>query len=77
MSAAIQIQDVSFAYPSSLTVLEHVSLEVTTGEFLGLVGPNGGGKTTLLKIVLGLLKPTRGRVRVLGAPPEDGRAEIG
>jgi len=77
MNPVIQIEDVSFAYPFGPPVLEHVDLAVDEGEFVGLVGPNGGGKTTLLKIMLGLLRPSSGRVRVLGRPPEEGRAEIG
>lgn len=77
MSPVIQIDDVSFAFPFSPPVLDHIDLEVTEGEFVGLVGPNGGGKTTLLKIILGLLKPSAGRIRVLGKPPEEGRSEIG
>jgi len=77
MNPVIQIEDVSFAYPFGPPVLEHIDLAVDEGEFVGLVGPNGGGKTTLLKIMLGLLRPSSGRVRVLGRPPEEGRAEIG
>lgn len=77
MNPVIQIEDVSFAYPFGPPVLEHIDLEVDEGEFVGLVGPNGGGKTTLLKIMLGLLRPASGRVRVLGRPPEEGRSEIG
>ena len=48
------------------TVLEEVNLEVKEGDFLGLIGPNGGGKTTLLRAILGLVKPSRGRVAVFG-----------
>ena len=52
----IELKDVSFRYNSSV-VLEHVSFSVKEGEYLGIIGPNGGGKTTLLKIILGLLRP--------------------
>jgi zinc transport system ATP-binding protein len=72
----ITLEDVSFAYDGA-TVLEGVTLEVGRREFLGLVGPNGGGKSTLLKLVLGLIVPTRGRVRVLGGPPAAGRQRVG
>jgi zinc transport system ATP-binding protein len=58
-------------------VLEQVNLSVEQGEFLGLVGPNGGGKSTLLKIVLGLLQPTTGRVTALGRRPVEARQAIG
>ncbi len=74
--AVISIEDLSFSYEGP-PVLEHVSLEVQRGEMLGLVGPNGGGKSTLLKMVLGLLRPDRGRVTVLGLSPREGRKEIG
>ncbi len=72
----IRLRDVSFSYGGP-PVLEGVSLAVQAGEFLGLVGPNGGGKTTLLKIILGLLRPRGGEVRVLGMAPEKGRSQIG
>jgi len=72
----IVIDDVSFSYDGP-PVLEHVTLAVEQGEMLGIVGPNGGGKSTLLKIVLGLLKPDSGKVTVLGHAPREGRGEIG
>jgi zinc transport system ATP-binding protein len=62
----IELKDVSFAYGSGPLALEQVNLKVWEGEFLGLIGPNGGGKTTLLKLVLGSLEPLTGEVRVLG-----------
>jgi zinc transport system ATP-binding protein len=76
MNPVIQVQDVSFSYGGS-AVLKDVNLDLEKGEFLGLVGPNGGGKSTLLKVVLGLIKPSTGRVIVFGKPPEKGRAYIG
>lgn len=72
----ITLENVSFAY-GKLPVLENVSLNIERGEFLGVVGPNGGGKSTLLKIILGLLKPRHGRVTVLGKSPDKGRKSIG
>ena len=60
-----------------MPTLERVNLTVQTGEFLGLVGPNGGGKTTLLKLVLGLLLPDTGTVRVFGEPPVKARKQVG
>ncbi len=59
------------------TVLEEVNLEVKEGDFLGLIGPNGGGKTTLLRAILGLVKPSRGRVAVFGMSPEAARCRVG
>lgn len=50
-------------------VLQDIDFKVDRGEFLALIGPNGGGKTTLLRVVLGLVRPQRGSVRVLGGEP--------
>lgn len=73
---AIDIAGVHFAY-GEVPVLEDVTLSVAPGEFLGIVGPNAGGKSTLLKLILGLLKPSAGRIRVLGEPPRRARRRIG
>ena len=73
---AITVEGVSFAY-GDVPVLEEVDLSVAAGEFLGLVGPNGGGKSTLLKLILGLLTPTTGRITVLDKSPAEGRRRIG
>ena len=59
------------------TVLEDVNLSVERLDFIGLVGPNGGGKTTLFKVLLGLLPPTRGEVRIMGQSVAAGRRHIG
>jgi zinc transport system ATP-binding protein len=72
----IELDSVSFTYGGP-PVLQDVSLEVPPGEFLGLVGPNGGGKSTLLKIMLGLLEPSTGRVAVLGRRPAEACREVG
>src|SRR5882724_6086987 len=64
----IELTDVSFSYAPGTPVLERVNLSVRDGEFLGLIGPNGGGKTTLINLLLGQLKPLAGSVRVLGRP---------
>lgn len=67
---AVQVDGVTFSYPGSdAPALENVSLTVAEGERLGVLGPNGGGKSTLLKIVLGVLTPASGRVTVLGRTP--------
>ena len=70
------MEDVWVQY-NGVTVLEDITLSVQNRDFLGIIGPNGGGKTTLLKVILGLIKPNRGRVTVLGGPPEEGRRFIG
>lgn len=59
------------------TILQDVNLEVYPTDFIGLIGPNGGGKTTLLKVILGLLPPQRGEVRILGSDVQHGRRFIG
>jgi zinc transport system ATP-binding protein len=73
---AISIAGVGFSYGEA-PVLEGVDLDVTQGEFIGLVGPNAGGKSTLLKLVLGLLEPQSGRVKVLGRTPAQARCLLG
>lgn len=65
---AMQIQDLSFAYTGHL-VLEDVQLTLQQGEFMFMLGPNGGGKTTLIKILLGILPYKQGKVRILGQAP--------
>ena len=72
----IDLQHLRFAYGAA-PVLEDVDLMVSQGEFLGLVGPNAGGKSTLLKLVLGLLEPQGGRILVLGQTPRRARQRIG
>jgi len=67
MTTAINVENVSFAYDEQ-PVLRNVSMEIESGEFLGLVGPNGSGKTTLLKIMLGLQSPDSGSVELFGTP---------
>jgi zinc transport system ATP-binding protein len=74
--AVIELRGLSFAY-GAVPVLENVDLAVDAGEFLGIVGPNAGGKSTLLKLILGLLEPTAGTVRVLGRSPQAASREIG
>jgi zinc transport system ATP-binding protein len=64
----IEISNIDFAYGQRL-VLKHISLSVARGTTVGVIGPNGGGKTTLIKLLLGLLKPTRGTIAVAGLPP--------
>ncbi len=73
---AIEIKGVSFSY-GEVPVLEKVDLTVPEGEFLGIVGPNAGGKSTLLRLILGLLEPDEGEIRVLGLPPKRARRAMG
>jgi ABC-type Mn2+/Zn2+ transport system ATPase subunit len=64
----LRISGLSVAY-GGLRALEDVSLDVNEGEFVTIVGPNGAGKSTLLKLIAGLIRPTSGRLSVLGGPP--------
>ncbi len=66
--SVISISNVSRRFGAKLA-LDNVSLEVTAGQVLGLVGANGAGKTTLIKHILGLLQPAGGSVRVFGLDP--------
>jgi ATP-binding cassette subfamily B protein RaxB len=65
----IELRNVSFRYAETeATVLEDISFVVEPGEFVTIMGPSGGGKTTLTKIMLGLLEPTRGEILIDGIP---------
>jgi zinc transport system ATP-binding protein len=68
MQLAAQLLDVSFEYAPGRLVLERVTLELGQGEFVAVAGPNGGGKTTLVRVLLGLQRPTAGRALLYGEP---------
>jgi zinc transport system ATP-binding protein len=71
---AIAITGMSFHYPDGTSALERIHLHVARGSTLAIIGPNGGGKTTLLKILLGLLEGYSGGVSVAGMPPRVARS---
>lgn len=73
---AIDVAHLSFDYPGH-PVLKDVSFKVSPGEFLGIIGPNGGGKTTLLHLLMGFLKPNHGEILLGGESPKKKRLEIG
>jgi zinc transport system ATP-binding protein len=66
----ISLKNVSFSYDGNEKVVENVSYDVHKGDYIGLIGPNGGGKTTTLKLMLGLLIPTKGQVMLFDTPIE-------
>ena len=73
---AVRLQDVWVRY-GDMPVLEATNLTIRHKDFLGIIGPNGGGKSTLLKVILGLVKPSQGRVIVMGDTPERSRQFVG
>jgi len=72
----IELDHVWFSYQGS-PVLVDVTFALPRGEFLGIIGPNGGGKTTLLRLMVGLLNPDRGTIRVLGQEPSVASSKVG
>jgi zinc transport system ATP-binding protein len=68
MPVAVELRHVCFAYPGGPEVLHDVALEVEAGEFVAVAGPNGGGKTTLLRVAVGLEQPGRGAALLFGEP---------
>jgi zinc transport system ATP-binding protein len=71
---AIELHEVSFAYPGGMPVLERVDLAIEQGEFVAVAGPNGGGKTTLMRLALGLERPRGGEALLYGQPAHSFRA---
>jgi len=72
----VELSDVCVGVEGT-TVLEDVSLEVSQDDYLAILGPNGGGKTTLLRVILGLVAPSSGEAEVFGRKPAEGRRHIG
>ena len=72
----IVVRDLFFSY-DGIPVLKEANLMVNRGDFVALLGPNGGGKTTLLKLMLGLLRPAQGTIYVFGESPGESSHRIG
>lgn len=76
MSTVISFNNVSYAY-NQAKALEDISVEIAAEEFFGIIGPNAAGKSTMLKLLLGLLKPDSGSIEVLGKSPAEASRHIG
>ena len=72
----IKIRNLNFSYDKQV-VLEGINLDYSSDEFLAIIGPNGGGKSTLLKLILGLLKPQSGEIKLFGKAPSEVSKFIG
>ena len=68
----IELKDVSFSF-NEADVVKDVTLEIHKGDYVGIIGPNGGGKTTLMKLMIGLLTPYNGTVKLFGTDIRDFR----
>jgi zinc transport system ATP-binding protein len=76
MAPVAELRNLSFSI-NGYPILVDVDFTVEPGEFLAVIGPNGGGKTTLIKLMLGLLEPDRGSVGLFGSPPRKTRHRAG
>lgn len=76
MNPVVEIENLDFTFGGA-AVLENVNLVINQGDSTCVVGPNGGGKSTLIKLILGLLSPSKGRVRLLGDDPKATRDQVG
>ncbi|WP_309497392.1 ABC transporter ATP-binding protein [Sulfurovum sp.] len=74
--SVIDIKNLSFAYEKQL-ILDNINLKVEKKDFLAIIGPNGGGKSTLLKLILGINTLDKGKITVLGSPPKRSLTQIG
>ena len=72
----ISIKDLNFSYDKE-PILQDINLEVKEGDFLAIIGPNGGGKSTLFKTILGMVTPRSGTIKVLGGKPQKNLSKIG
>ena len=72
----IEVRNLDFSYNRQL-VLGGVNLNIQSGDFMAMIGPNGGGKTTLLKLMLGLLKANSGTIQIFGKTPKNASQQIG
>jgi zinc transport system ATP-binding protein len=74
--SVIEIQNLTFAYDKQI-VLQDINLTINQDDFFAIIGPNGGGKSTLLKLILGLYPIKQGTIKVLDKTPIEARSDIG
>ena len=70
MGQAIVVSDITFGYAANEPIISHASFEIQEGDFVAVIGPNGGGKTTLLKLLMGFYTPWQGVISLNGANPK-------
>ncbi|PID74268.1 MAG: ABC transporter [Desulfobacterales bacterium] len=76
MSALVEASGICFSYGGQV-VLQDIDFTINRGDFIAVIGPNGGGKTTLVKLILGLLSPRSGAIQICGKPPGSARNVVG
>lgn len=76
MKKQIEVTDLSFVYHDT-TILDHINLSVHAGDYVAIIGPNGGGKTTFVKLLLGLREAGHGTISICGTTPQKARSKIG
>lgn len=72
----VQVKNLNFSYDKQI-ILENITLDVNKGDFLAIIGPNGGGKSTLLKTILGINKTKNGEVKIFGNEPKKNLSSVG
>lgn len=73
----VEVENLNFSYNANLPALQSVNFQVKAGDVVCMVGPNGGGKSTLLKLLCGFLKPDSGSIKIFGKSPEEARQRVG
>lgn len=76
MKKIIKFENVSFCYQIK-PILDKVNISIDEGDFIGIIGPNGGGKTTLLKLLMGIISPHKGQIKVFDKNPSEVRNRFG
>src|SRR6056297_441614 len=72
----IEIKNLYVSY-NEIPVLENINISIYKNQFLAIIGPNGGGKTTLLKVILGIVSPNKGQIKIDGHNIDQGRKLVG